>query len=76
MLTWTEAPDAGPAAALDDVAGAFDVVALELLPWTPLLDLGGSVEGEIAAGCTSADRLAIGKLAMDGLGAELSDPFG
>ena len=68
-----ETADSRRAAALDGIARAIDVVALELLPWSPLLDLGRRMEGELAARGALGDRVTVGEVAPDGLGPELAD---
>ena len=73
---WTKRRTPASAQAAERVAGALDVAALEVLPRPPLAEVGGEVEGDVAAGGAGGERGAVAEVAAHRLGAERRDPRG
>ena len=73
---WTKRRTPAAAAALNAFSVPLDVAALEVLPRTPLAEVGGEVEGDIGARGARLERLPVGEVAAHRLGAAIGHRAG
>ena len=68
-----EARDPGAGASVERVASSLDIAALEFLPGAVVAEIGGEVEGDLAALGSGGDLPGVGEVSAGRLGPKLGD---